>query len=81
MFGDGIKCVGGAVIRLGAELNSTSGMSSYPTGAQPKVSLKGAIPPGGGTRFYEIWYRDPLMTFCMPETFNFTNGFGVVWTP
>jgi hypothetical protein len=80
LFGDGIKCVGGTTIRLGVKTN-VGGTSSFPGLGDPKISVKGAIPPAGGTRFYEVWYRDSLLTFCTPATFNFTNGFAVVWTP
>jgi hypothetical protein len=80
LFGDGIKCVGGTTIRLGVKAN-VGGTSSFPGAGDPKISVKGAIPAGGGTRFYEVWYRDSSLTFCTPATFNFTNGFAVVWTP
>ena len=80
LFGDGIKCVGGTTIRLGVKAN-VGGTSSFPGAGDPKISVKGAIPAGGGTRFYEVWYRDTSLTVCTPATFNFTNGFAVVWTP
>ncbi len=79
IFGDGLRCVGGMVIRLGIKTN-VGNMSSYPTGLDLPVSVKGALPPAGGTRFYQGWYRDAA-AFCTPATFNLTNGIAITWTP
>jgi hypothetical protein len=80
VFGDGVKCVGGSVIRLAVKISGATGTSSYPVAGDPSVSLKGAIPAGGGTRFYQVWYRN-AGPFCTPSTFNLTNGLAIVWTP
>ncbi len=79
IFGDGLRCVGGMVIRLGIKMN-VGNTSSYPTGVDLPVSVKGMIPPAGGTRFYQGWYRDAAL-FCTPATFNLTNGIAITWTP
>ncbi len=79
VFGDGLRCVGGAVIRLGIKFN-VANTSTYPTGADLPVSVKGAIPAAGGTRHYQAWYRD-AMAFCTASTFNLTNGITITWTP
>jgi hypothetical protein len=79
-FGDGVRCVGGASIRLAIKISGAAGTSTYPVAGDPSVSLKGAIPPGGGTRFYQCWYRN-AGPFCTPSTFNLTNGLAIVWTP
>ncbi|MCY2960253.1 MAG: hypothetical protein NTY35_08805 [Planctomycetota bacterium] len=79
IFGDGLRCVGGAVIRLGVKFN-VGNTSAYPTGADPLVSVKGMIPAAGGTRFYQGWYRDAV-PFCTASTFNLTNGVAITWTP
>jgi hypothetical protein len=79
IFGDGLRCVGGMVIRLGVKMN-IGNTSSYPTGADLPVSVKGLLPPAGGTRFYQGWYRDAA-AFCTPATFNLTNGIAITWTP
>ncbi len=76
-FGDGLRCAGGAVIRLGTKTN-VGGSSSYPGGSTP-ISIKGAN-TAGNTRTYQCWYRNAA-AFCNPETFNLTNGGSVVWTP
>ena len=79
IFGDGLRCVGGAVIRLGVKFN-VGNTSSYPTGADLPVSIKGMIPAAGGTRHYQAWYRD-AMAFCTVSTFNLSNGITITWTP
>jgi hypothetical protein len=78
-LGDGLKCVGGSQIRLGYKIN-VGGTSSYPTGADLPVSVKGAIPAAGATRFYQTFYRNAA-AFCTPDTFNLTNAIVMVWTP
>jgi hypothetical protein len=79
VFGDGLRCAGGTVIRLGTKTN-VAGTSQYPTGADAHVSIKGAIPAGGGTRTYQVWYRNAAV-FCTPSTFNLTNGLSLAWMP
>jgi hypothetical protein len=82
MFGDGLSCAGGpGSIRLGSKHATTTGTSFFPDVGDPKISVKGLIPPGGGTRYYQMWYRDSSPVFCTPSTFNLTNGYAVVWTP
>jgi hypothetical protein len=78
-FGDGLRCAGGTVIRLGTKANS-GGASQYPVGADPAVSVRGLVPVGGGTRFYQVWYRNAA-DFCTPSTFNLSNGLGIPWAP
>ena len=78
-FGNGLRCIGGTVIRLGTKLN-VGNTSSYPTGADPSVSVKGMLPAAGGTRLYQIWYRNAA-AFCTPSTFNLSNAITITWTP
>jgi hypothetical protein len=79
VFGDGLRCAAGSVIRLGTKINS-GGSSSYPVPGDLPVSVKGAVPPGGGTRHYQVWYRNAA-SFCSAFTFNLTNGVRVTWVP
>ncbi len=76
---DGINCVGPPIIRLGTS-PSIANVAVYPQGAQLPVSVRGAIPPAGGTFFYQCWYRNAA-AFCTPATSNRTNGLRIVWTP
>ncbi len=78
-FGDGLRCVGGTVIRLGTK-NNVAGASQYPAPGDASVSVRGLVPPAGGTRTYQAWYRNAA-TFCTASTFNLTNGVEIPWQP
>ncbi len=77
VFGDGLRCAGGSVIRLGLETN-VAGSSSYPGAGDPSISVKG-MTSAGAIRDYQCWYRNAA-AFCTPSTFNLTNGLEVTWT-
>jgi len=76
VFGDGLRCAGGTITRLGTKTNA-GGSSSYPVGGDLSVSVRGAI-GAPGTRTYQIWYRNAA-AFCTADTFNLSNGFAIVW--
>ena len=76
VFGDGLRCAGGSVIRLGTK-NNAANASSYPQGGDPSVSVRGAV-AAPGTRTYQIWYRNAA-AFCTADTFNLSNGIQVNW--
>lgn len=78
-FGDGLRCAGGSVVRLGTRTN-VAGTSMYPSPGDLPVSVKGLVPAGGGTRTYQAWYRNAA-AFCTSTTFNLTNGTSILWTP
>jgi probable HAF family extracellular repeat protein len=75
-FGDGLRCAGGTVIRLGTKANA-SGASQYPAALDLPVSLKGLVTTPG-TRTYQAWYRNAA-SFCTASTFNLTNGLSIAW--
>jgi len=77
MFGDGLRCVGGAVIRLGTK-TASGGVASYPTVGDASISVRGLVPPAGGVRYYQAWYRNAA-AFCTVSTFNLTNGVQIAW--
>ena len=79
VFGDGLRCVQGTVIRLGTKVNAAGG-SSYPLSGDQSISLRGAITTSGSVRYYQVWYRNAA-AFCTASTFNLTNGVQVTWTP
>jgi hypothetical protein len=56
MFGDGLRCASGILIRLGIWSN-LGGNSSYPSGAQQPVSIKCGV-SSGDVRTYQVWYRN-----------------------
>jgi len=77
VFGDGLRCAGGTVIRLGTKTN-VGGSSSYPGGSTP-ISIKGSN-VAGNIRDYQGWYRN-AQVFCTSATFNLTNGIQITWAP
>jgi hypothetical protein len=78
VLGDGLRCVGGSLVRLGTKINSSNG-STYPGSGDLPISIRGALPPGGGTRTYQAWYRNPSGP-CGSGS-NLTNGVQVTWVP
>lgn len=75
---DGKTCVGGSLVRVGLK-SVTAGASTNPSGIDLPISVKGGVPINGGTRFYQVAYRNADPTFCQPATTNRTNGMIVVW--
>jgi hypothetical protein len=78
VFGDGLRCASGSVIRLGTKTNA-GGSSSYPAAGDAPVSVKG-VNSAGAVRDYQIWYRNAA-AFCTIATFNLSNGLQVTWAP
>jgi Tol biopolymer transport system component len=78
VFGDGLRCVGGNVRRLGTKINA-SNASALPSSGDPALSVLGAI-ASPGTVHYQVWYRNADPSFCTPSTFNWTNGVSVSWS-
>lgn len=81
-FGDGIRCAGGSNVRIGDRTASASGSRSLGHGiaGDPSISVAGLVPPTGGSRTYQAWYRNAA-PYCSPSTFNLSNGLSVQWTP
>ncbi len=77
VFGDGLRCAGGSVTRLGTQTNNAN-QSSYPTGGDLSVSVRGAVASPGSVRTYQVWYRNAA-AFCSADTFNLSNGLEVTW--
>lgn len=77
VYGDGLRCVTGSVVRLGTRTNA-SGASQVPSvGGTPLSTVGGVATPG--TRYYQVIYRDNG-SFCTPSNFNATSGLAVAWT-
>ncbi len=70
-FGDGLRCVGGNIVRLQV-VPADSGGSAATT-----VMIPGAP---GQIRNYQWWYREPVITIC-GSGFNLSNAYGIAWTP
>lgn len=69
-FGDGLRCAGGNVLRLGVRLPNASGAASW----GPGLNLAGGWLPGD-TRNFQVWYRDP--SGPCGGGFNLSNGLAV----
>jgi hypothetical protein len=84
-FGDGLRCAGGNLKRLFVK-NASAGTVTAPAPGDPSISAQSAIlgdPISLGTqRVYQVYYRDPSLSFCPDppgNTFNVTNAIAVVW--
>lgn len=78
VFGDGLRCAGGTIVRLGTQTN-VAGASRYPDVGDVQISIRGAN-AAGDVRTYQAWYRNAA-TFCTVSTFNLTNGLELTWLP
>ncbi len=78
VFGDGLRCAGGTVVRL-ASKTAVAGVMHYPQGADVPISVRGSV-PAGASRYYQLWYRNST-PFCTSATFNLSGGVAVSWTP
>jgi hypothetical protein len=71
VFGDGLRCVGLPVVRLGAALAS-GGTSLHVFGHGTMA--------GGGTFSYQLWLRNTPIMYCDPAAaFNLSNGRVLTW--
>lgn len=78
-FGDGVRCVGGALVRLGLR-DCLHGHLQWPRSGGIPLSTLGEIATHGfGTRYYQAFYRNVSGT-C-GAGFNVTNGVSLTWTP
>ena len=80
VFQNGVMCGSGALLRLRVRA-TTSGTSTLPDGTDTQpLSTIGLVTPGSGSRrYYSLWYRGGVPTFCSPAAANLTNGVMVTW--
>jgi hypothetical protein len=84
-FGDGVRCTTGTTRNLAARRTS-GGSASYPGIGDPSISARSAqmgdpLAPGM-VRYYQVAYRDPVVSFCPGPAgsgFNVTNAIQIVW--
>jgi len=74
-FGDGLRCAGGPVRRLGVQLPDSNGDAQWGGGF---AALEGWT--SGTTRTFQVWYRDSVSSPC-GNSFNVSNGLSVTYTP
>ncbi len=81
-FGDGLRCAGGALLRLKVKIASAGGTAAYGygIGTDIPISIRGLVPTIGGHFRYQGWYRD-IAPFCTIDEFNLTNGLLIEWAP
>ncbi|HIG10027.1 MAG: hypothetical protein ABGY71_09505 [bacterium] len=74
-FGDGLRCAGGSIVRLGVRTANAAGEATWGPGM-------GAIAgwQAGDTRHFQLWYRDPGAGPC-GSGFNLTNGIEIGFQP
>jgi hypothetical protein len=85
VFGDGLRCAGGSLKRL-YTASATSGTLVVPGPSDPTISARSAaagdpLAPGN-VRYYQAYYRDPVLTFCpapQGKAFNVGNGVRAIW--
>ncbi len=79
IWGDGLRCAGGALIRLQLRTSNGSGVSSTTI----SIAAKGGV-SAGDTKYYQCWYRDTSGNQPCGvgvNDFNLTNGYEVTWLP
>ena len=70
VFGDGLRCIGTPLVRLGATFAS-AGQSAHTFGHGTMA--------GAGTAYYQLWFRNTPAMFCTPDAFNLSNGRALTW--
>jgi hypothetical protein len=73
-FGDGLRCAGQEVLRLGVSLPGAGGVAVWGPGVEPP----GGWPPGE-TRHFQAWFRDPVGDPC-GAGFNLSQGLTIGFT-
>jgi Tol biopolymer transport system component len=85
LFGDGLRCVSGALRRLyvaHAEFGVVSAPGPFDLGLRARAQALGDPLPPGSLRGYQVYYRDPDASFCPApagSTWNVTNAVSVQW--
>ena len=75
VFGDGLRCVGGSIVRLEPVFANAAGSAD----SGISIATKGAV-SAGQTRRYQWWYRDPTGSLC-GSGFNLSNAVEITWAP
>lgn len=74
IFGDGLRCAGQNVVRLGTVFADASGVAD-----SSAITTAGSGLAAGDTKSYQFWYRDPAGSPC-GAFFNLSNGYEITWT-
>ena len=76
VFGDGLRCAGGGLVRLIPPTQAMNNTISTPVPVETLDQPGGAV--AGNTRRYQYWFRTPMGP-C-GTIFNLTNGYEIAWT-
>jgi len=76
-FGEGTRCAGGGIHRLGTVLFDAAGDIAWPLDITSPPEPSGQITVGSQWHF-QVWYRDPAGG---PSGFNFSDGLSVRFCP
>ncbi|MCB9915973.1 MAG: hypothetical protein H6828_12660 [Planctomycetes bacterium] len=76
VFGDGIRCAGGNIRRLGVRVPDGSGNATW----GPGLGAGNGDWASGDTRRFQVWYRDPQNSPC-GSAFNLSHGVELVFGP
>jgi Tol biopolymer transport system component len=86
VFGQGVRCVGGTLKRLYTKTAASGSITAPNSGAgDPTVSARstalGDAISSGQSRFYLVYYRDPIVLGGCPSasSFNATQTVRVIW--
>jgi hypothetical protein len=74
-FGDGLRCAGTGVVRLGVRVPDAAGTAGWGPGLAGSQGW-----PAGASRYVQVWYRDPVGGSC-GFGFNLSNGLEVRLVP
>ncbi len=82
VLGDGLRCLGGSVVRLGGRQADATGQLAFGAGVagDPRLSVVGGVSATGGTRRYQAYYRNAA-SYCTSSSFNLSNGLSLEWIP
>ncbi len=87
IFGDGLRCAGGTIVRLstygvvaGTASIGYGGIAGLGGGDTTPLHLQGLVTPSGGTRTYQAWYRNAAV-YCTLASYNLSNGVEITWVP
>lgn len=76
VWGDGLQCAGGYLVRLQVRQADAGGASSTTIG----IAAKAGNVSAGTVKYYQCWYRNPTGSPC-GYGFNTSNGYAVCWAP
>jgi Tol biopolymer transport system component len=85
LYGDGLRCLGGTLLRLYVK-SAVGGSITAPEAGDTAIPMRSALLgdpiPLGASRFYHVYYRDERASFCpapLGDRFSVTNAIAIAW--